>query len=147
MSGFIDLSKQMATIEELERQLNLKQLQINRLLTITQAINSNVSSSGLFDMYSSFLSWEMGVDRMALFFKKGNEWSCTASSGLEKIPAASSLKTQLETFTRLANLDGVDHPFFQQFDVVVPVRHKDTALAYAFIGGFSEDEDMYNKVQ
>ncbi|MBR9920446.1 MAG: PP2C family protein-serine/threonine phosphatase [Bacteroidetes bacterium] len=147
MSGFSDLSKQMGTLEELERQLNLKQLQINRLLTITQAINSNVSASGLFEMYTSFLSWEMGVDRMALFFKEEDSWECTASSGLEEIPAIELIREELESFTRLANLDGTDHSFFGQFDVVVPVRHKDTALAYAFIGGFSEDEDMYNKVQ
>ena len=33
------------------------------------------------------------------------------------------------------------------FDVVIPVRHKEQPIAYVFIGGFDDDEDMYSKVQ
>ena len=61
--SFGKLKKGLNTIEMLERELHLKQLQINRLLNITQAINNNVKTTGLFEMYSSFLSWEMGVKK------------------------------------------------------------------------------------
>ena len=61
MSGFSELKRGLSSIETLERELNLKHLQINRLLNITQAINNNVSAEGLFNMYNSFLSWEIGV--------------------------------------------------------------------------------------
>ena len=56
----------ISKLEECERQLFLKQLQVNRLLDITQAINNHVKAEGLFDMYKSFLSWELGVRRLAL---------------------------------------------------------------------------------
>jgi sigma-B regulation protein RsbU (phosphoserine phosphatase) len=39
------------------------------------------------------------------------------------------------------------HPLIKHFDVVIPVRHKELAIAYVFIGGFNEEEDMYNKIQ
>ena len=39
--------------EDTERQLFLKQLQINRLLDITQAINNNVSADTLYVMFKS----------------------------------------------------------------------------------------------
>jgi len=132
---------------QLERELNLKQLQINRLLNITQAINTNVKMSGLFEMYTSFLGWEMGVKKMALFYRIEDKWVCTASIGLEQEHLSVDISTQLSKYTRLVTITETDHPFIKLFDVVIPVKHKDIHLAYVFIGGFGEDEDMYNKVQ
>lgn len=57
----------MELLEELERKLSLKQLQIRSLQTITQAINENIAADQLFGMYRSFLSWEMGINKMALY--------------------------------------------------------------------------------
>lgn len=147
MTSFGNVKQGLSTIGQLERDLNLKQLQINRLLNITQAINSNVKTSGLFDMYRSFLSWEMGVKRMALFFRKNEKWVCTSSIGIEEEQLHLDITDQLSKYTRLYTLTESDHPFIQLFDVVIPVKHKDTHLAYVFIGGFGEEEDMYNKVQ
>lgn len=141
------VKKRLSTIEQLERDLNLKQLQVNRLLNITQAINNNVKMTGLFEMYSSFLSWEMGVKKMALYFRKRNKWECTAHIGLSNELLEMDISDQLAKFTRLNNLLDNDHPFVKNFDVVIPVKHKDTHLAYVFIGGFDENDDMYSKVQ
>jgi sigma-B regulation protein RsbU (phosphoserine phosphatase) len=135
------------TIGQLERELNLKQLQINRLLNITQAINNNIKMSGLFEMYTSFLSWEMGVKRMALFHQNEGKWVCAAYIGLNPREVAVDIGDQLSNYTRLVTVSESEHPFFRLFDVVIPVNHKDTHLAYVFIGGFGEEEDMYNKVQ
>ncbi len=146
--SYKSLKHGLNTIEQLERELHLKQLQINRLLNITQAINSNVKTGELFEMYSSFLSWEMGVRKMALFFRQDDQWHCTASIGLDnqKVDAL-ELGVELTGYTRPNNLSDSSHPFVKQFDVVIPVRHKDVPLAYVFLGGFGEDEDMYSKVQ
>ena len=141
------VKKKLSTIEQLERDLNLKQLQVNRLLNITQAINSNVKTTDLFNMYADFLSWEMGVKKMALFFRKDGTWNCTASIGIEEAHLKSDVTDQLRQFNRLNNLMDNDHPFFSNFDVVIPVKHKETHLAYVFIGGFDENDDMYGKVQ
>lgn len=138
----------LKTIEQLERELHLKQLQVNRLLNITQAINSNIKVGELFEMYSSFLSWEMGVKKMALFFRQEDQWLCTAAIGLDRSKVdALELSSELMNYTRPNNLSDSSHPFIKQFDVVVPVRHKEVPLAYVFLGGFGEDEDMYSKVQ
>lgn len=135
-------------IDQLERELHLKQLQINRLLNITQAINDNVKSQGLFEMYTSFLSWEMGVKKMALYFRNTDEWVCTASIGVEKesIPGNEVAKCLLK-YTRPHSLTESDHPFLREFEVIIPVRHKEEALAFVLLGGFSDDEDLYSKVQ
>jgi len=134
-------------IERLEKELNLKQLQITRLLNITQAINNNVSASDLFAMYESFLGWEMGVQKMALFFKGGILWKCRAAIGISSDLLKLDISEKLPDYTRLLNLEESDHPLLKEFDVVIPVAHKNTPLAYVFIGGFGVKEDMYNKVQ
>ena len=147
MPGFSELKKGLSSIEALERELNLKQLQINRLLNITQAINNNVSAEGLFNMYKSFLSWEIGVKKMALYVREEAEWSCAASIGIPDNLIALDISPYFERYVRLNNVEEDSHPLIREFDVVIPVRHKDHPIAYVFIGGFGEEEDMYNKVK
>ena len=147
MSSLDDIKKDLSNIQQLERDLNLKQLQINRLLNLTQAINNNVSSRGLFDMFTSFLSWEMGIKKLALYFKDNEQWVCKAFSGIPEGLIALDISDRLPEYNRLHNLDTDDHLLLKEFDVVIPVMHKKLPLAYVFIGGFKENEDMYNKVQ
>ena len=143
------MSKSTSSItpDELEQKLNLKQLQINRLLNITQAINENVSVDGLFTMYTSFLNWEMGVDKLLLYIKREGEWVIASDSGIKESLLKRNIEDFFTNFERVGNIEkGID-PLIDLFDIVIPVRHKEVAIAYVFIGGLAEDEDMYNKVQ
>lgn len=147
MSSLAEVNKDLSNIQQLERDLHLKQLQVNRLLNLTQAINNNVSSRGLFDMFTSFLSWEMGIKKLALYFKDNDQWVCKAFAGIPEGLIALDISDRLPEYNRLHNLDADDHLLLKEFDVVIPVMHKKSPLAYVFIGGFEENEDMYNKVQ
>ena len=142
-----DISKPLSVEEQLEQKLNLKQLQVNRLLNITQAINSNVSGEGLFNMYSAFLSWEMGVRKMLLYFKAEDSWELMTFIGVEEERTKEDISFLFDRFDRTGNIEEPEHPLLKDFEIVVPVRHKETEIALVFIGGFEEDEDMYNKVQ
>ena len=64
MSELQEIKRTLSRIEKLEREVSLKQLQINSLLIITQAINENISADGLFKMYNSFLRWEIGIRKI-----------------------------------------------------------------------------------
>ncbi len=149
MSKFSNIKKELSTLELLERELHLKQLQINRLLNITQAINSNVKEEGLYKMYNSFLSWEMGIKKMALYVTdKNNKWYCTSTIGIDEKLAKIDITDKLADYQRLMNIDqDNDNLLIKEFDVVIPVLHKANPIAYTFIGGFDKDEDMYNKIQ
>lgn len=147
MPSLTDIKNELSNTQQLERDLHLKQLQVNRLLNLTQAINNNVSSRGLFDMFTSFLSWEMGIKKLALYFKDNEQWVCKAFSGIPEGLIALDISDRLPAYHRLHNLDANDHLLLKEFDVVIPVLHKKSPLAYVFIGGFEENEDMYNKVQ
>jgi sigma-B regulation protein RsbU (phosphoserine phosphatase) len=142
-----EIKRTLSRIEKLEREVNLKQLQINSLLTITQAINENVAADGLFNMYSSFLRWEIGIRKMALFFMEGGRWECMSSSGIEQDLLQYDINTELTQFRTKQGLEGNNHPLIREFDLVIPVMHKNEPIAYAFVGGFGDDDDVYNKVQ
>ena len=141
------MREEFSQIEILEKELNIKNLQIKRLLAITQAINNNVSAAGLFKMYADFLDWEMGVQRMALYFKQGEQWTCTAHLGISRPLLELDISQELSDYKNFNKLDNKDHPLISKFDLVIPVSHKETPISYVFIGGFDEGEDLYNKVQ
>ena len=142
------MSREDAILEKLERELNLKQLQIKSLLAITQAINDNVNAAGLYNMYKSFMSWEMGASTMALFVKDDEkEWPCVSHHNVD-IPVLNGQVDKLLTYNRMHTIkQDVDPPVFHAFDIIIPVYHKDNPIAYALIGGIREKEDIYNKIQ
>ncbi|HNE30141.1 MAG TPA: serine/threonine protein phosphatase, partial [Saprospiraceae bacterium] len=143
-----EIKRTLSQIEKLEREVHLKQLQITSLLAITQAINENVSSEGLFEMYNSFLRWEIGIKRMALFFRETGYWECKTALGINPDLLDQDISRQLHRFRSKQRLDpNEEHPFLREFDIVIPVMHKDEAIAYTFLGGFTDDDDVYNKVQ
>lgn len=147
MIGLSDIKKELSKIQLLERELNLKQVQINRLLSITQAINSNTPARDLFQMYQSFLSYEMGIKKMALYIRSNDGWDCASLIGIKDDGLKEEANAILSQYRALDRLNDSKHPFIRQFDVVIPVSHKQMPLAYVFLGGFKEDDDMYDKVQ
>lgn len=134
-------------IEKLERELHLKQLQIKSILTITQAINDNVSALGLYNMYRSFLNWEMGVKRMALFVINDTTWEIASSINIDESLFDDSFGSQLANIQRLYKINSQDNAVIRQFDVIIPVFHKEVPIAYALIGECNEDQDFYSKIQ
>ncbi|MEM7102097.1 MAG: PP2C family protein-serine/threonine phosphatase [Bacteroidota bacterium] len=134
-------------IELLERDLYLKQLQINRLLDVTQAINNNLSVDNLYNIYKSTLNWELGIKKMILFVKDFGEWQCVTSIDVEPELTKVDLTDVFAKYKRVANLDEKNHPLLKDFDIVVPVYHKDYPIAFTFIGGLDEHDNTYEKIQ
>lgn len=139
------MSRDLAILEKLEKELSLKQLQIKSLLTITQAINDNIAAAGLYNMYKSFLSWEMAVNKMALYIEDEGKWTCATSINYES--KNGDLAEIIQEHRRLYTIKPDDGELLNQFDILIPVYHKDHAIAYALIGGIREQEDLYNKIQ
>jgi sigma-B regulation protein RsbU (phosphoserine phosphatase) len=133
-------------LEKMEKELSLKKLQIRSLLTITQAINDNVTAGGLFKMYNSFLSWDMAIEKMALFVVGDGEWRCTSSINYDADNVTDIIEHIL-TLKRLHTIKDDDPELLQTFDIVIPVFHKEAPIAYALIGGIRGKEDLYNKIQ
>ena len=105
------MNRDIDLLEKLEKELSLKELQIKSLLTITQAINDNVPADGLFNMYRSFLSWEMGIEKMILFVRDSINWKSAAQINAEEdyndelIAINNSFEIDDETFNVIDVID------------------------------------------
>lgn len=135
------------SIEKLQQELSLKQLQINSLLAITQAINDNVAAPELFSMYKSFIGWEMGIKRMALFFKQDEFWKCTTQLMAEQFNDREDLGPVLRKYTKRQRITESDPDIFKGFDLIIPVYHKKNPIAFALVGGIRPDTDEFNQIQ
>lgn len=145
--ALVEQLKQRQSYEQLQREVYLKQLQINGLLAITQAINENVKANMLFTSYQKFLHMEMQVGTMALYFKEDNHWTCVSHYGFDLSLEPTDIEQILAKYkkrTPLANQSG--HPFLGLFDLVIPVFHKNDALAYVFIGDLKEEDDILSNI-
>ena len=147
-----ELSTLQDTHKEVRNKMVIKDLQINRLLNVTQAINNNVRIDELFRMYKEFLNWELGVRKIALFLPTSsengdNKWQCFGSDGVSDASEPVILTNELTVFNEVTRLKKGSNPFFDPFDQVIPVKHKENPIAYSFIGGIADDADVTGKIQ
>ena len=55
------------TQEDLRKQVEIKELELNALLEITQAINSNLPAASLYKIYNFTLRSNLKIKKLALF--------------------------------------------------------------------------------
>lgn len=141
------IKRDLDILEKQEKEIFLKQLQIKSLLSITQAINENVSAKGLFEMYRYFLEFDMQVQRMALYIKRDEKWTKATSIDYDESIPHELLESTLLSFERLHTVKEEDAGFLKDFDLVIPVFHKKQAIAYSLIRGIKSREDAYTSIQ
>ncbi|MDX2002903.1 MAG: PP2C family protein-serine/threonine phosphatase [Chitinophagales bacterium] len=127
-------------LAHLERLLTVKQLQINSLLEVSQAINNNFSTSALFRIYEFILRAQMGIQRLLVFIKN-DRWDCVCNSGITDMYKQISVDIDLIQFRNIATLTNTRNEKLREFDVIIPVYHKDIPLAYVLIGDLKTDDN------
>lgn len=146
-SIFIKLmSGQTSEVNMLQQSVKLKDLQIKSLLALTQAINNNVPAADLFEMFKSFLGYEMQVGKMALFVQEHDRWACVSSIKYEAKGNTDFLYQLLRQYKRTERVKPEHEDALHQFNVVIPVYHKKKAIAFVLIGEGDGDPDFYNKI-
>ncbi|MEZ5014176.1 MAG: SpoIIE family protein phosphatase [Chitinophagales bacterium] len=122
-------------MDMLRNQLKLKQLEIDSLLQITKAINSNTSASELFELFHRTLHDQIGVENMLLFSNNGGDWEPVLGNKFifELNPDIVSVLLPYKKLTHMATLNGALPDYLKQFDILIPVHHKDQPLAYLLI--------------
>jgi len=137
-----------STREQLEHKLSLQQLQINRLLEITQAINNNFKIADLFRIYKDILTWEMRIKKFALYTRFDDTWTCVAHAGIEDSLLRHNIEGYLPHFQRPGKVEYPNHELLSGFSIVIPVLHKKYPIAYTFIGeNLVDTADAYEPVR
>ena len=138
--------------EELLRQLlRQNQLELNSLLEVSQAINDNLPSEALFKIYEFILTDQLKVENLLVLANEG-VWNVFCNYGGTYIDVSEQLIKDLSAFKKITNINDQNLPFFGQFEILLPVYHKDYPLAYIFIGkikstGFDSFMDKLKFIQ
>ncbi len=126
----------------IKKQFEIKELELNALLEITQAINSNLPEESLYKIYNFTLRSNLNIRKLALFVLD-DEWNCKVSFGTEHQFHKAKLLPEFKTIQDITHLKEFDHCEFTEFDIVIPVTHKSNTLALVFVGGLDKNDPRY----
>jgi sigma-B regulation protein RsbU (phosphoserine phosphatase) len=130
------------TEQSLKAKFEIKELELNALLEITQAINNNLSEESLYKIYNFTLRSNLNIKKLALFVLD-EEWSCKVSFGTSKVFSKTHLLPEFKTIQDITHLKHFRKCEFSVFDIIIPVTHKSTTLALVFVGGLEKGDPRY----
>jgi sigma-B regulation protein RsbU (phosphoserine phosphatase) len=126
----------------LKSKYEIKELELNALLEITQAINSNLPEEALYKIYHFTLRSNLNIEKLALFVLD-DDWECKVNFGTKKHFSKANLLPAFKTIQDITHLKEFEECEFTVFDIVIPVTHKDNTLALIFVGGLEKDSVQY----
>ncbi len=133
------MSQEVKNAQSSNAELHVKKLQLHWLLQITKAINYNIPSPQLFQIYENVMMEQLKVSRLMLFIHE-QKWHQMLSYGIlpEAIPDNIDEKLNELSSTQLGHLSMPE--WVKGFDSIIPVNHNEKPLAYAFIGDIQHEE-------
>ena len=128
----------------LRTQYELKELELNSLLEVTQAINNNLSEESLYKIFNFTLRANLNIQKLALYVlneEEGNNlWECKTNFGTEISFSNIMLNEHFLPITEITQVESLEDPgFFDAFDIAIPVSHKKSMLALVFVGGLQKE--------
>ena len=131
--------------QDVKKRLDRKELELNALLEITQAINSNVPEESLYKIFHFTLRSNLNIKKLALYVFD-ERWNCKVNFGTK----TNFFKLQLDSRFHLIRQPHKMSDFeaeceFHEFDMLIPVAHENDTLAVVFVGGLdasSQSIDM-----
>ena len=137
----------LSNYELITNELAFNKLQVTRLLDITMAINKNTKVPELIKLYESILKDDFDITRLAFILLDNDQWQCFSTIGFANVKIT---KTILETFTAYDKIsvfsEPEQHPF-HPFQIIIPIKHKDTPIAYVLLGDLEEDDNVFELVR
>ena len=122
-----------------ENRLKLSTFKLNALLDITLAINDNVSTSELIRRYEKLLTDDLDIGKIILL-KLSDKWECLLNSGFgNKFFEKVDMERDLLPYDEISFITSEPQHFPELVDIVIPVSHKDEAIAFVLIGDIEEE--------
>jgi phosphoserine phosphatase RsbU/P len=121
------------------QQKHIQDLKLNALLEVTKAINTNASTSSLLDLYQDILENRLGVGKLVLF-SYDHEWTCILKYGIGEEFNHIKFEPELLNITEIETITFSNGELSKSFEIVIPVYHKQTPLAYVLLGDVNQEK-------
>ena len=132
---------------EIKERLDRKELELNALLEITQAINSNVPESSLYKIFHFTLRSNLNIKKLALYVFD-ERWNCQANFGTKTNFQKLQLDSRFHLIRRVHSMTEFEEECeFHEFDLVIPVAHENETLAVVFVGGLDTVKDSQDGIR
>lgn len=118
---------------------NVKDVKLSALLEMTKAINNNLSTSQLLDIYQDVLENRLKVGKLVLF-SHDVEWKCILKYGVDKDYNHLIFEPELLEISEIESITFSNGNLSKRFEIVIPVTHKKTPLAFVLLGDINEDK-------
>lgn len=115
----------------------VKDVKLSAILEMTKAINNNLSTSQLLDIYQDILENRLNVGKLVLF-SNDNEWICILKYGVDKEFNHLEFENELLDIHEIQTISYSDGNLGKRFEIVIPVFHKQTPLAFVLLGDIDE---------
>ncbi len=128
--------------ERSKKRSKIKDFKLNLLLEVTKSINNNQSAGNLLSLFESILKGPLGIGKLIMYVKEGQAgWVKKLGFGFD-IEGFSEIDVEqhLTAIKEINLVEIKDDNNVDSFDIVVPVYHKETALAYILLGDQDEQQ-------
>ncbi len=117
----------------------VKDVKLSSLLEMTKAINNNVSTSQLLDIYQEILENKLKVGKLVLF-NFDTEWKCILKYGVDENFNHLVFENELLEIREIETISYSKGNLSKRFEIVIPVYHKKTPLAFVLLGDIDEEK-------
>lgn len=130
--------------KDYKTQYHLKQMELDSLLEVTEAINNNLPEEALYKIYDFTVRANLNIAKYALLvYEKEWEAKVTFGASLDKAIDEKTLPLELINLKEIISINGLPSPY-DQFDVAIPILHKTQLLAIVLASGQETDTSTLN---
>lgn len=133
------------SLKRANNKLRIKDLKLNALLEVTNAINNNSSKEILFQIYEQVLREQLNIGKLALFIHDG-DWMYALHYEIDFEQIKNEDTSVLFDIKEITEVNRKESNIYSQFDIVVPVYHKSKPLAFVLIGDLIDEAIMISPI-
>jgi phosphoserine phosphatase RsbU/P len=126
---------------DIQYQIELKDIKLQALLEITNAINSNLPIEQLLNLFSFILKEQLGFKKFILLHHQ-EEWNCLVKTGYKGKIELKEVEKDFERFKEITLVESSINSIIKEFQAIVPVFHLNKALAYLLISSSSISHEL-----
>ncbi|GAA0876416.1 hypothetical protein GCM10009118_28260 [Wandonia haliotis] len=120
-------------VTHLEEKVQFSDLKLYSLLELTTAINANESVDQLLRIYEFIVREQLGLSKFILIVNH-NGWDIMLKVGYKGRLKDLTIESDLGRFDEITVIESSHIASLNEFDVIIPVAHKNQKLAFLLVG-------------